>query len=200
MLSHFSHVRLLCDRTDCSPPGFSVHGDSPAKNTGVGCHAPLQGIFWTWGSNPCILHFLQWQMGSLPLAATSCKITLYSSWFPELSLFNSIYCQISSMCFVQRLGLFPPFKAQSVLLSPASFSCQDGGLRVWFRYEVGHKHLCLPRMTCCQDTQEHHIYIFTSSMQRNIDETREVYFVRKCYSENTQKAKRTNEFIFNHER
>ena len=24
---------------DCSPPGSSVHGDSPGKNTGVGCHA-----------------------------------------------------------------------------------------------------------------------------------------------------------------
>ena len=33
----------LCDPMDCSPPGFSVHGDSPGKNTGVGCHALLQG-------------------------------------------------------------------------------------------------------------------------------------------------------------
>ena len=24
---------------DCSPPGSSVHGDFPGKNTGVGCHA-----------------------------------------------------------------------------------------------------------------------------------------------------------------
>ena len=30
---------------DCRPPGFFVHGESPAKNTGVGCHALLQGIF-----------------------------------------------------------------------------------------------------------------------------------------------------------
>ena len=27
---------------DCSLPGFSVHGDSPGKNTGVGSHALLQ--------------------------------------------------------------------------------------------------------------------------------------------------------------
>ena len=33
----------LCNPMDCSPPGFSVHGDSPGKNTGVGCHALLQG-------------------------------------------------------------------------------------------------------------------------------------------------------------
>ena len=35
----------LCNPMDCSPPGCSVHGDSPSKNTGVGCHALLQGIF-----------------------------------------------------------------------------------------------------------------------------------------------------------
>ena len=34
---------------DCSPPGCSVHGDSPGKNIGVGCHALLQGIFPTQG-------------------------------------------------------------------------------------------------------------------------------------------------------
>ena len=29
---------------------------SPGKNTGVGCHALLQGIFPTQGSNPCLPH------------------------------------------------------------------------------------------------------------------------------------------------
>ena len=37
---------------DCSPSGSSVHGDSPGKNIGVGCHALLQRIFLTQGSNP----------------------------------------------------------------------------------------------------------------------------------------------------
>ena len=43
---------------DCSPPGSSVHGDSPGKNTGVGHHAllPTQGIFPTQGLK---LHVLQ---------------------------------------------------------------------------------------------------------------------------------------------
>ena len=35
----------LCYLMDCSPPGFSVHGDSLDKNTSMGCHALLQGIF-----------------------------------------------------------------------------------------------------------------------------------------------------------
>ena len=46
----------LCDAMDCSPPGSSVHGDSPGKNTGVGCHALLQGIFLAQGSNPGLPH------------------------------------------------------------------------------------------------------------------------------------------------
>ena len=46
----------LCDPMDCSPPGSSVYGDSPGKNTGVGCHALLQGIFPTQGLNPGLSH------------------------------------------------------------------------------------------------------------------------------------------------
>ena len=41
----------LCDPLDCSLLGSSVHGDSPGKNTEVGCHALLQGIFPTQGSS-----------------------------------------------------------------------------------------------------------------------------------------------------
>ena len=41
--------------------------DSPGKNTAVGCHALLQGIFPTQGSNLCLLRLLHWQAGSLPL-------------------------------------------------------------------------------------------------------------------------------------
>ena len=48
----------LCDPMDCSLSGSSVHGDSPGKNTGV-CHALLQRIFPTQGSNPGLLHYRQ---------------------------------------------------------------------------------------------------------------------------------------------
>ena len=37
----------------------------PGKNSGVGCHFLLQGIFPTQGLNPCLLH---WQVDSLPLS------------------------------------------------------------------------------------------------------------------------------------
>ena len=45
-------IRILC------------RWDFPGKNTGVGCHFLLQGIFLTQGWNPCLLHG---QADSLPL-------------------------------------------------------------------------------------------------------------------------------------
>ena len=48
--------------------GLLCPWDSPGKNTGVGFHALLQGIFPTWGSNPHLLCLPHWQAGSLPLA------------------------------------------------------------------------------------------------------------------------------------
>ena len=48
-------ARRLCSR------------DFPGKNTGVGCHFLLQGIFPTQGSNPGFLYHLHWQVDSLPL-------------------------------------------------------------------------------------------------------------------------------------
>ena len=49
-------IRLLCP------------WNSPGRNTGVGCHAFLQGIFPTQESNPRFLRLLHWQVDSLPLA------------------------------------------------------------------------------------------------------------------------------------
>ena len=34
----------LCNPINCSPPGSSVHGIFPGKNTGMGCHALLKVI------------------------------------------------------------------------------------------------------------------------------------------------------------
>ena len=65
MSSFFSYIIVclvtqscptFCNPMDCSPPGSSVHGDSPGKHTGVDCHVLLQGIFATQGSNPGLPH------------------------------------------------------------------------------------------------------------------------------------------------
>ena len=48
----------LCDPVDHSPPGSSVTGDSPGKNTGVGCHALLQGNLHNPGIKPAFLMYV----------------------------------------------------------------------------------------------------------------------------------------------
>ena len=52
----------LCNPMDCNPPASLCAWDFSAKNTGVGCHFLLQGIFPD--QNLCLLH---WQLDSLPL-------------------------------------------------------------------------------------------------------------------------------------
>ena len=58
-----SHV-WLCDPME--PTSLLCPWDLPDKNTGVGCHFLLQGIFLIQGSNLHLLHLLHWQVGSLP--------------------------------------------------------------------------------------------------------------------------------------
>ena len=55
---------LFCDPMNCRPLS-SCPWDFPSKDTGVGWHFPLQGIFSTQGSNP---HFLHWKADYLLLS------------------------------------------------------------------------------------------------------------------------------------
>ena len=57
----------LYDPMDCSPPGSSVHGDSPGKSTRAYFHALFQGLFPTHGSNAWLFYLLRWQADSLSL-------------------------------------------------------------------------------------------------------------------------------------
>ena len=57
MSDSFSTPKTVAHQAPC-PWNF------PGKNTGVGCHFLLRGIFPTQGLNPCLLH---WQLDSLPL-------------------------------------------------------------------------------------------------------------------------------------
>ena len=63
-LSRFSCIQLFV-----TPWTVALQaGDSPGKNTGVGFHALLQGIFPTQVSNPNLLRLLHWQVTSLPVS------------------------------------------------------------------------------------------------------------------------------------
>ena len=52
----YSVMLTFWNPMDCSRPGSSFHGDSPGKNTGMGCHVLLQGLFLTQEANKGLLH------------------------------------------------------------------------------------------------------------------------------------------------
>ena len=66
VLSQFSSVFTISTR-------FLCLWDSPGRNTGMGCHAFLQGIFLTQWLN---LHLLKWQADSLQLSHQGRPIVL----------------------------------------------------------------------------------------------------------------------------
>ena len=89
----------LCNPMDCSLLGSSVHGDSPGKNSGVGCHALFQGIFPTQGSNPGLLHCRQilYCLSHQGLTFSilfrhdyTASLAFFTSFFPGLSLTTEI--------------------------------------------------------------------------------------------------------------
>ena len=53
--------------------------DSLGKNTRVGCHVLLQGIFPTQESNPHLLPLLNWQSDSLPLSHLGSPFNFHNS-------------------------------------------------------------------------------------------------------------------------
>ena len=61
--------------------------DFLGKNTGVGCHFLLQGIFLTQGWNAYLLHLLHWQVDSIPLRHLGSPCTRLFD--PELCVWGS---------------------------------------------------------------------------------------------------------------
>ena len=81
------------------PASLLCPRDSPDKNTGVGCHFFLQGIFLTQGSNPslwCLLHCRHCAIREAPqsIDIVICHLKVYESF----SFVNYI--------FVNRMVLF----------------------------------------------------------------------------------------------
>ena len=70
VLSAFSlcldhNLMCACVVSNCLYPMVCLSVEFSSKNTGVGCHFLLQGIFLIEGSNPHLLHLLHWQADSL---------------------------------------------------------------------------------------------------------------------------------------
>ena len=90
---------------DCSLASLLCPRDSPGRNTGVSCHALLQGIFLTQGSNPGLLlcrHSLPGpsvkELPSLPVASIGHGDTCLTLGHPPPTL-KAIHCpQPQSLC------------------------------------------------------------------------------------------------------
>ena len=64
---HTQSCPTLWNPMDCCPGRLLCPWDPLGKNTGVGCHAFLQGIFPTRGLNPCLLSLLHYRQILYPL-------------------------------------------------------------------------------------------------------------------------------------
>ena len=73
----------LCDPMDRSPLGSPCPWDFPGKNTGVGYHFLLQGIFPTQGLNPHLLCHRYWH-GSFLIPETGGGSRLSSATLPQM--------------------------------------------------------------------------------------------------------------------
>ena len=80
--------------------------DSPGKNTGVGCHALLQGIFPTQESNLCLLHCRQ---SLYPLSHVGSPNADHIIWHLVISFANifshsvgCLFILLMVSCVVQR--------------------------------------------------------------------------------------------------
>ena len=93
----------LCVPMNCSLPGSSCPWDFSGKNTGVGCHFLLQGIFLTQGLNLyllCLLHY-RW---FLYLLSHQGSLSRDATHITEVPI--SCYCYGSTMLTIYFTGAF----------------------------------------------------------------------------------------------
>ena len=100
----FHSCLTLCDPMGCSPVReiFWQKWDFPGKNTGVGCHALLQGIFLTQGLNLHLLHcrkiLYNWALREFPGVSFKRALILFMwappPWPNHLPLPNTITLRV----------------------------------------------------------------------------------------------------------
>ena len=76
----------------------------------MGCHALLQGIFPTQGSNPCLFRLLHWQMGGLFTTSATWEALILFCWsIIALQFVSAVKWSESAMSIhISPLPLGPP--------------------------------------------------------------------------------------------
>ena len=112
----------FCDHTDCSPPGPSIHGDFPGKNTRVGCHSLLQGILPTQGLNLGFPH-CRWILYCLSHQGSSYKTPKHLKLW---KIIKKVRNSKGNTCQIHKIiswGLFFPFVHKSEVLDYIKYTC-----------------------------------------------------------------------------
>ena len=129
LLSCLSHVHLFDNLVDCSPPGSSLHGILQARILEWVSHSPLQEIFLTQGSNPCLLGLPHWRQILYCWATRGAHIMLHLA--PKHTLYpHSIsLCRYSGHASHQTLlRIYTPASGAKRLNSTVSyFQASVGG-------------------------------------------------------------------------
>ena len=102
VLSCFSCVQLFVTLWAVARQAPLSMGFS-SQDTGVGCHALLQGIFQTWQWNPHLFCLLHWQADSLPLAPPGSNFLYHQSVTKSYGL-NTL--NISTIRYPTCMALF----------------------------------------------------------------------------------------------
>ena len=113
----------LSDPRDCSLPGSSVLGNYPGKNAGVGCHAFLEGIFPTQGSNPGLPiagEFLLSELSGKPTNTGVGSLSLFQGILPTRELNRGhLHCrQILYWLSYQGIYRWTHTRTPSVIVFP----------------------------------------------------------------------------------
>ena len=118
--------------------------ESPGKNTGVGCHFLLLGIFLTQGSN---LHILHWQVDSLPLAPLRMPTIFHIHVF-FLNRLSTSKWRGRFFRIIQLISPVPGFLVPSELV--LCYFCTLWGTGTLSRVRACHPGVSHPRRTCTQ--------------------------------------------------
>ena len=127
----------LCNPIDCmQPTRLLCPWDSPGKNTGVGCHSLLQGIFLVQGLNLVLLHCRQILYFSVTREAlliknflAQCCLHRTSSNKPQMLKKHLWKKQLGSRHFILQLNVFvyemiflseTPWPAPKISVDPGS--------------------------------------------------------------------------------
>ena len=100
---------ILCDSMDCSPPGSSVRGDFPGKNTEVGRLSILQGNLPDPGIPPGSPAL---QVGPLPAELPGKPIYIYT----HINIF--FFTFFSIMVYYNTLNIVPCAIQQDLVVHP----------------------------------------------------------------------------------